>query len=197
MARKSKSSHFLIKRSLDDVLKSDGQLPPRPPVFTNRPQAVKIHSAGNVTHIRDNLVRIEQEADPLGFLIAVQRGDLIPVHTVDADGDLITTYQQAGLADRITTAKFLVNKLLPNLSVTKHLVDSPKEDDQNGPTIGRPGQPSFAALVSAAASRSYAEATPVVSEVIDGRQADSQANGQDDRDDGADPGVESLATEPG
>ncbi len=198
MGRKAKT-HFLVKRGIDEVLASDGQTPPRPMVITGndypggreRRLAVQVHGQSAVSRITDQLVRIEQDADPLGFLIAVQRGDLIPVHIVTDDGELVTKYQQASVQDRIVIAKFMVNKLLPNLSITKHLVAQADPDAPAAP--GSPGQPSFAAIVSAAASRRGARpitdvpATPV-QDIEDGGTPDDDAAGEGDALPGVDRG---------
>ena len=191
MGRKAKT-HFLVKRGIDDILKGDGVVTPRPMVITGndypggreRRNVVRVHEASSVSRISDQLVRIEQEADPLGFLIAVQRGDLIPVHVVTDEGEVHTTYQQASVNDRITIAKFMVNKILPSLSVTKHLVQNDEPPEGTGQP-GAPGQPSFAAMVSAAASRRSARpirdvpATPII-EVEDGGPPDAPANDADE-----------------
>jgi hypothetical protein len=104
--------------------------------------------------------------------MSIQRGDLIPIQFVDEEGQVHTSYETAGLKDRIATARFLANKVLPSLTVTKHLLEAAPAEETPG-QIGAPGQPSFAALVSAAASR----AVPVHStEIKNGGTPDDQAD---------------------
>lgn len=175
--RKAKkvAAQYVLKSSVNQVMQSKATLPSRPLVFSAKPikTAVKIRSPTRVLSVHDTLVRIQQEADPIGFLISVQRGDLIPVHYVNEDNEVVTTYEGASLAERVQIAKFLTNRVLPSLTVTKHMMETPSGDTDG--KIGTPGQPSFAAMVAAAASRELGARA-------NGRQAHTVTIDADDKD---------------
>lgn len=161
---------FLIKRKLDEILNSDMQHPGKPLVLSGndypsgkkRREVVQVAKRNHVVTVREQIIRIQEDADPLAFLISVQRGDLIPVSFVDDDGNVCTMYQQASLKDRVDVARYLTNKVLPTLSVTKHVIESDQPDEQSDAAFdpNRPGQPSFAQLVAAAAAKRRGVSVP-------------------------------------
>jgi hypothetical protein len=160
--RKGKQiTHFAVKRRIEDVIGSDVSQIGRPLVISGNdsPGGAKrrelvVQRAPTVS-VRDNLLRIQEEADPLGFLIAVQQGDLIPVTYVSDDGHVVTEYHQAGLDQRIGVAKFLAAKVLPTLSVTKHVMAPPADPSTDEYDPSNPGQTNktFAQIVQDAALR--------------------------------------------
>lgn len=161
--RKGKqTTHFAIRRRIEDVIGSELTQIGKPLVISgnDRPGGVKrrevVVQRQATVSVRDNLLRIQEEADPLGFLIAVQNGDLIPVSYVDDNGEVVTTFSQAGLDQRISVAKFMATKVLPTLSVTKHVIengDAPDAESDSAYDPNRPGAPSFAQIVQEAAMR--------------------------------------------
>jgi hypothetical protein len=186
MARPKKTDYNL-KRGITSVMKSGAEVPPKLVISGNdypsgkkRRQVIAVRAPTQVLSVKDNLLRIQTEADPMGFLISAQKGDLIACHYVDEEGNIVTKYEQAALADRISIAKFLVNKVLPNLTVTKHLVEQNTGDPEAPVRPGSPGQPSFAQIVSAAASRGYGADAEVVEGVVE--DGGTSSNERDDAD---------------
>lgn len=88
-------------------------------------EADGVHVIQNVSHakpvsIAQNLVRIQQEADPLGFLLKVANGEPIPEYFVrEVEGKLVVQveYTTPTLSQRVQTARYLADKYLPKLSV--------------------------------------------------------------------------------
>ena len=80
------------------------------------------------TSISQNLVRIQQEADPLGFLMRIARGEPIPHFTVTSSG-VEVEYQTPTLGQQITTARYLADKYMPKLSVHQISSDNDKQID--------------------------------------------------------------------
>jgi hypothetical protein len=186
---------WMIKRKLDEILNSDMHHPGKPLTLhgndyggKRRTEVIIAKQQKNVVTIKGNIIRIQEQADPLAFLISVQNGDLIPVTYVDDDGNVCTTYQQAAIKDRVEVAKYLANKILPSLSVTKHIVenDASEADPNAGYDPNRPGQPSYAQLVAMAADRRRTGFVP------DGRVTDVVSIGEMD-DGGTDGQTEEAA----
>jgi hypothetical protein len=190
MARPKKAdiATFAIKRKLEDILRENGGGPGQPLVVNHSKsgkEVVKI-ARGPVVTVRQNIVRIQEQADPFGFLIAVQTGALIPVSFVNEEGEVETIYQATPLKERIAVAKYLAAKIMPTLSITKHVVDegSGEEDDRGAFDPARPGQPSFAQVVNMAASKRRAS---TVIEVVEEDGGQTEACGADGTDQPGEP----------
>ena len=177
---------YLLKRGIADAKSSDGEAM-RPLVLDqkrDRKLAVMARPVSRVMTVKENLLRIQQKADPIDFLIRVQNGEAIPSEFVDRNGEVHTAYETASLTDRIGVAKFMASKVLPTLNVTQHILsDSPPE---GGAEPGKGGV-SFAALVSAAAARATnivdgAAYEPAEEGEEDGGQADGAAEDPGDGD---------------
>jgi len=191
MARRKKlePTPFIVKRKLEEILNSDMTHPGKPLVISGndypggkkRREVVVAKSA--VVTVRDSILRIQEHADPLGFLISVQRGDLIPVSMVDDEGNVVTQYVQASIGDRVDVAKYLANKVLPSLSVTKHVMEVPDEGQNAGFDPNRPGQPNFAQLVAAAAAKRGSVHVPD-GKIIEVDEDGGQAQDEFDHDSG-------------
>jgi hypothetical protein len=144
----------------------DGDDTPAPLVVNvprNSRQIVEIKQQSLVT-VRENIIRIQQVADPIGFMIAVQQGALFEcIDVVERDGhkQQITHYEQASLKQRIEAAKFLTTKILPTLSVQQHIIEDSRDKtppEERHALSGEPGQPSFAQIVAAAAAQAQRKA---------------------------------------
>lgn len=169
MGRKSSQpvGQITLLGKVTDVLKSDGRDTGRPLVIRGGKrtwrETVKMRPGTAVVSVRDNILRIQEEADPIGFLVEVMNGSLFPVQYVDDEGNVAEHYVAAPLDARVQIAKYLANKVLPTLSVTKHVVDVPGgEDGAASYDPNRPGQPSFAQIVQMAAMRRKAGAPPTI-----------------------------------
>lgn len=81
--------------------------------------------------VGDEVVRIINECDPIGFLADVVNGKAIQCHVVDEDGTVHTFYETPDLKKRVEVAKFLAERYMPKVAVTKHAhliknMDEPK-----------------------------------------------------------------------
>lgn len=171
MARKPKNQptqhdEMVVRQSITSAMRSDLESA-KPLVIDQKRRAVAIAHARPPPsiNIRTNLLRIVEEADPLGFLISVQKGDLQPVSTVTENGDLEVRYVQPGLNQRIAVAEFLAHKILPTISIKATNPYHEDKDSQEAEPQMRPGQPggrTFAQMVSEAATkaREHAAALP-------------------------------------
>lgn len=89
-----------------------------PPALRDGPQAVYAFT-GEMPNVQSNLVRIQQEADPVGLLIAIATGQPIMTHYVDEDGNITTKYETLPLTSSIRerVIRTLADKVVPRLSV--------------------------------------------------------------------------------
>ncbi len=60
--------------------------------------------------------RIEENGDPVGFLISVMNGE--PVAKLDADGNIVS-YDKPNIDHRVGAAKELLKKLVPDLKAVE------------------------------------------------------------------------------
>lgn len=158
MGRKSESRAVsgLLVGKVDDVIESDGKVNGRPLVITGRRswrEVVRAKPGAAIASVRDNMLRIQEQADPIGFLIEVMNGSMFPVQFVDDDGNIVQHYVTPDMGTRIKIAQFMANKVLPTLSVTKHVLDVPPENGDAAYIPNAPGQPNFAQIVKMAAMR--------------------------------------------
>jgi len=92
-----------------------------PPAIRGKMVTVQYVTDGKPTDISTHVLRIEQEADPVGMLIAVANGQPIPTFTIDDQGNTLVSYETLALADRIPVMKFLADKILPRMSINKKI----------------------------------------------------------------------------
>lgn len=99
--------------------------------------------------VREQIIRIYNEADPIGFLNDVVNGKMIETHdVVEKDGmmEVVTTYVQPTIKQRIDVAKYLAEKYMPKMAVVNHRhMHSLNQDSKENP-----GQRNFAQIVNAA-----------------------------------------------
>jgi hypothetical protein len=100
--------------------------------------------------VKDQLIRIQHEADPVGFLIAAMNGEAFQVHIITEGGEQISVPMQASMKDRIKIAMHLADKLMPNLNLHKHITP-PGGDGNSGQLPGASGM-TFAQMVAKASS---------------------------------------------
>lgn len=108
-----------------------------PPAIRGKMTQVQYVTNGKPTEISQHVVRIEQEADPVGMLIAVANGQPIPTFRVTEEGDVEVVFETLPLADRIPVMKFLADKILPRMSVNKKI--EPGKDDEWEATLENVG----------------------------------------------------------
>ena len=68
--------------------------------------------------ISEHIVRITNDGDPLGQLIALMNGQPVPSFVVKEDGTLDVVLQTATVAQRISIAKWLGDRIMPKTNLT-------------------------------------------------------------------------------
>lgn len=168
MARKPKPTQqdeAVVRQAITSAMRSDMESAKPLIIDQKRRAQVIAHARPPASiNIRANLLRIVEDADPIGFLISVQKGDLQPVTTITKDGDLEVAYVQPNLNQRIAVAEFLAHKILPTISIKATNPYHEDADKEAEPQM-RPGQPggrTFAQMVAEAAvkAREHAAALP-------------------------------------
>jgi regulator of extracellular matrix RemA (YlzA/DUF370 family) len=73
--------------------------------------------------LSEHIVRITNDGDPIGQLIALMNGQPVPSFVVTDDGELDVILQTATVAQRISIAKWLGDRIIPktNLHLKKDL----------------------------------------------------------------------------
>ena len=95
-----------------------------PPAIRGKmPNAIYV-TDGKPVKMSTHIVRIQDETDPVGLLIAIANGQPVPTFTIDKDGNMETKFETLDLKDRIPVIKFLSDKVLPRMSVNKK-IDTP------------------------------------------------------------------------
>lgn len=93
-------------------------LPPEvyiPP--TIRGKKSKAVSIAAPVAISDHIVRISNDGDPIGQLIALMNGQPVPTFVVKEDGTLDVVLQTATVAQRISIAKWLGDRIMPKTTM--------------------------------------------------------------------------------
>jgi len=158
----TRQDEYLVKRSITQAMKHDMAGGVLPLVVDSKQRAMAIARArpAPTINLKENLLRIVEEADPLGFLISVQRGDLQPVSHVNGIGEIEVRYVQPDLGIRVGVAEFLVHKILPTISLKmQNPFQDGAESEKEAPVRpGQPGAPTFSEMVSRAAVMARAQA---------------------------------------
>ena len=117
---------------VEDAVEEEQNVPPEiylPPTI-NEKNAKAIVLQGQPVSVHDNIVRIQTDGDPMGQLLAMMNGKLMPSYVVQKDGSVKTIYETATLAQRISIAKWLGDRVMPKVSVNvKKDMDSDWEAD--------------------------------------------------------------------
>ena len=89
--------------------------------------------------VKENVIRINGEADPIGLLIAIANGQPISTFAVAEDGTVLLSYETLPLKERLKVIFHLADKVLPRMQVTKKLGDQAKDDEWEA-TLSNAGQ---------------------------------------------------------
>ena len=94
--------------------------------------------------IKQQVARVEAEADPVGLLVAIAIGQPVPRFDVDDEGNITASYETLPLANRhrLKVIEYLADKVLSQM---------PKTKEQNSEDQG------WAAAIRAAAERAEDE----------------------------------------
>lgn len=149
----------LIDHSIESAQSDGGRL--RAPVVSlkvrkNGKQARRMDEFVRTTtppHVGDEVVRIINECDPIGFLADIVNGKAIQCHVVDEDGKVISFYETPDLKKRVEVAKFLAERYMPKVAVTKHAHLHKIHEEQGQPDHRQ----SFEQIVTHAAQASDSE----------------------------------------
>jgi hypothetical protein len=92
-----------------------------PPAQRTNKQRVAYAFNGNMPDVKANLVRIQDEADPIGLAIAIATGQPVATHTIDEEGNVKTKYETLPLTSplRERMIRWLGDKVQPRLSMRK------------------------------------------------------------------------------
>lgn len=71
--------------------------------------------------ISDNVIRITNQCDPIGLLMAVAMGQPVACFGIDEKGDLTVEFETLPLKERMQTIRFLADKVIPRMSITKQV----------------------------------------------------------------------------
>lgn len=149
----------VIDRSIDSAM--EGSVVIAPVVSLKvRKNGKRAKQVATIRHteppsVSGEVVRIVNECDPVGFLSDVVNGKAIECHVVDEEGQVQTFYETPNLAKRVEVAKFLAERYMPKVAVTKHahLVKDAREEqgDNHG------GRQNFSQIITHAANASDSE----------------------------------------
>ena len=122
-----KHSELALKAPPDTPIPSGVWLPP-----SIRGVAVRVSQDVAITrnppNVKENVIRIEAESDPIGLLIAIANGQPIANFAVNDDGEVITAYETLPLKERLKVIFHLADKVLPRMQVTKKMGGEKKDD---------------------------------------------------------------------
>lgn len=100
-----------------------------PPAIRGKFVHAQYVTDGKPIDISKHVIRIQDECDPVGLLIAIANGQPVATFTVDDEGQTIAAFETLDLKDRITVIKFLSDKVLPRMSVFKKQGAAPVDDE--------------------------------------------------------------------
>lgn len=118
--------------------------------------SVQVPNYTKIATLHSSLARINEEADPIGFLIAAANGGLFPVHyVVEVDGEMVvqTEYQAFNLKQRESIHRFFANKLVPTISLSKVIQPRNAAEAAEGEVNADPAEMSFLNMVRNAAGK--------------------------------------------
>jgi len=123
-----------MKRYTTQAMKlEEGPIPEAvflPPALRGKPVHATYHVAdAKPISIEEHVVRINQETDPVGLLIAIANGQPVPTVTINEAGEAVAGFETLPLKDRISVIKFLSDKVLPRMSVFKKMTPEKEDDD--------------------------------------------------------------------
>lgn len=88
-------------------------------------------SDAKVVDIKSNMVKIALEADPIGQLTALANGQPVAFFDVDTEGKLTVSYGTPSLTQRISILKWLGDRVIPRISITKKFTDPDGDKTQD------------------------------------------------------------------
>lgn len=99
-----------------------------PPAIRGKKTRVA-YQASNATpvDIRQSMARITMEVDPIGQLSAIANGQPVAFFEVNEKGETTVAYATASMTQRISLLRYLGDKVLPKISMTKDLNKKPDE----------------------------------------------------------------------
>lgn len=161
---RSSQSATTLRMKLSDILHTEGSEFGQPLIVDRKRRGIAVKRGVKLLSISENLLRVQELANPLEFLVNAQNGALFPVIHVEEDDTVVVQYKQFTMSERLSIAKFLANKIMPSLSLTK--IISPDTDEENS------SQASFAAIVEMAAARANQHPTHKMTEILDAEEVE-------------------------
>ncbi len=101
-----------------------------PPTVRDKPLRVShdVAITRQAPSITENTIRIHNEADPIGLLIAIANGQPVSTFSVSDEGEVVIAYETLPLKERLKVIFHLADKVLPRMQVTKKSGDKGKDD---------------------------------------------------------------------
>lgn len=158
MGRQAHNTGHKVAHAINTAI-ATGQSEPL--VYTPPGRKTQTAVTTRVKTVQQQLIRIEHDADPLGFLIHALHGAVFDVQIVTPEGQIITIKEQVSLKDRVKIAMFLANKQLPSMTLTKVIAPEPGSGKDGSGNSGM----SFAQMVARAAHAGSAPKQPVTIDV--------------------------------
>lgn len=104
--------------AMKDAVEEDTGIPPNvylpPKINGKKTRAIAIKGPISVS---DNIVRIQEDCDPIAGLIALANGQPVATYVVMEDGTTKTVFETATLAQRISIKKWLGDRAMPRVNV--------------------------------------------------------------------------------
>lgn len=103
-----------------------------PPKLRGRKTRI-IHDRGvtkALPDVRGSIVRIQEEVDPIGVLIAIANGMPLSKFVIDKEGNVAIAAEWPGMKERMQAIKALADRVHPRMSVTGRLGAGAPDDDK-------------------------------------------------------------------
>ena len=108
-----------LEESIESAMDGHGVI--KTPVHVDKLHKVAhIVRRAEVPHVQDQIVKIINDCDPIGFLSDIVNGKAIETFEVNAKGQVKSNFVAPSLPQRINAAKFLAERYLPKVGVIKH-----------------------------------------------------------------------------
>ena len=90
-----------------------------PPSVRGKPPKViqDIAVTRAVPSVQKNIIRISDETDPIGLLMAIANGQPVATFSITEEGEVEIHYETLTLEKRLSVIKFLADKVLPKMSM--------------------------------------------------------------------------------
>lgn len=107
-----------------------------PSVRGNPPRVVQnIAINKDAPSVHDNIIRITENSDPIGMLMAIANGQPVATFSINEDGEVVAAYETLTLKERLGVIRFLADKVLPKMSMVITSPQKPGDKDAWAATV--------------------------------------------------------------